>query len=191
MTLIFAIVLGFFFGFVLQKIGASNPRLIIDMLQFKNLHLMKAILLAIGLSSLVLFTLLALGLVDVGHISVKSSYVGVIVGGAILGAGWAMAGFCPGTAVVGAGAGRKDAFVFVAGGLIGAFVFMLVYGMLKGTFLFESLGGKVTLAATGSEKYPALIDGLPAIAIAGGIAVVFILIAFLLPLPKQSKSDKK
>lgn len=189
MTVILAIVLGLFFGFVLQKVGASNPRYIIDMLRFKNLHLMKAILLAIGLSSLTLFVLLATGLVDVGHVSVKASYVGVIVGGAILGAGWAMAGFCPGTAVVGAGAGRKDALVYIAGGLIGAFAFMLVYGVLKDTFLFTSLGGKVTLADTGS-KYPALLSDLPAMAVAGGISAVFIIIAFLLPLPKPEQERK-
>lgn len=185
MTVFLAIIIGLFFGFVLQKVGATNPRLIIDMLRFRNLHLMKAILLAIGLSSLVLFSLLALGLIDAGHFSVKSSYIGVIVGGAILGAGWAMAGFCPGTAVVGAGAGRKDALVFVAGGLLGAFAFTLVYASLKSTLLFDKLGGKATLADTTNTKFPVLIENVPAIAVAGGIAVVFIVIAFLLPSPKK------
>lgn len=186
MTVILAIIIGLFFGFVLQKVGAADPRLILGMLRFRNLHLMKAILLAIGLSSLALFGLLALGLIDAGHFSVKSSYVGVIVGGAILGAGWAMAGFCPGTGVVAAGAGRKDALVFIAGGLLGAFVFTLVYGMLKATFLFDKLGGKATLADTTNSKYPVLIDNVPAIAVAGGIALVFIVIAFLLPAPKKA-----
>ncbi len=190
MTLVLAILLGLLFGFTLQKVGASNPRLIIDMLRFKNLHLMKAILFAIGLSSAILFMLLAAGLVDVGHISVKSSYLGVIIGGAILGSGWAMAGFCPGTGVVGAGAGRKDALVFIAGGLLGAFVFMLIYGMLKDTFLFTSLGGKVTLVETGNHKYSALIEGISAMPIVGGISAVFILIAFLLPLPKKTQDTK-
>ncbi len=185
MMLLLAIIIGLVFGFVLQKVGAADPRLILGMLRFRNLHLMKAILLAIGLSSLALFGLLSVGLVDAGHFSVKSSYVGVIIGGAILGAGWAMAGFCPGTAVVGAGAGRKDALVFIAGGLIGAFAFMMVYASLKSTFLFDKLGGKATLADTTNAKYSVLIDNVPAIAVAGGIALVFILVAFLLPAPKE------
>lgn len=185
MNIVLAIIIGLCFGFVLQKAGAANPRFILDMLRFKNLHLMKAILLAIGLSSLALFILLASGLINVGHLSIKSAYIGVIVGGAILGAGWAMAGFCPGTAVVASGAGRKDAFVFIAGGLIGAFVFTLVYGALQDGFLFDSLGGKSTLADTTSSKFPVLIDNVPALALAGGIAVIFIVVAFLLPLPKQ------
>lgn len=181
---VLAILLGLFFGFVLQKIGAANPLRITGMLRLKDFHLMKTILLAIGLSSLFLFIGLAIGVIDTGHISVKSSYVGVLVGGALLGLGWALAGFCPGTAVVAAGSGRKDAWIFVIGGLIGAFLFTLIYGVLKDGFLFDTLGGKVTLATTGNDKYAALLGDFPALAIAGGIAVVFIVIAFLLPTKK-------
>ncbi len=184
-TVILAIVLGLFFGFVLQKVGAANPLRIIGMLRLKDFHLMKAILLAIGLSSLFLFVGLTSGLVDAGHISIKSSYVGVLVGGALLGLGWALAGFCPGTAVVASGAGRKDAWIFILGGLIGAFLFTLLYGAIKGGFLFTSLGGKVTLATTGNEKYAALLSDISPLALAGGIAVVFIVIAFLLPSKKS------
>lgn len=181
---ILAMVLGLLFGFVLQKIGAANPLRITGMLRLKDFHLMKAILLAIGLSSLFLFIGLATGMIDANHISVKSSYVGVIIGGVLLGIGWAMAGFCPGTGVVAAGAGRKDAWVFVLGGLVGAFIFTLIYGVVKDGFLFDKLGGKVTLATTGNEKYPALFGDIPALALAGGIAVAFIVIAFLLPSKK-------
>ncbi len=185
--LVLAVFLGVLFGFVLNKVGASNPKYIINMLKLKDFHLMKAILFAIGLSSLLLFGGLALGLVDAGHMSVKSSYVGVVVGGALLGLGWAMAGFCPGTAVVATGAGRKDAISFIIGGLIGAFVFTLIYASLKETFLFAELGGKVTLAATGNEKYPALFGQVPALLLSGGIATVFVMIAFLLP--SKSRED--
>jgi len=181
MELVLAILLGLFFGFVLQKCGAANPQRIIDMLRLKDLHLMKAILSGIGLSSLLLFALLAMGVIDNGNLSVKASYIGVPLGGAILGAGWAISGFCPGTGVVAAGAGRKDALFFILGGLVGAWVFMLIYGSLKSTFLFSALGGKATLAETGAEKYTTLVPSIPALAVAGGIAVLFILLAWILP----------
>jgi len=185
MQIFLAIVLGLFFGFVLQKAGAANPQKIIGMLRLKDFHLMKAILL--GISSLLLFILLALGIANSSHLSVKSAYIGVIIGGALLGMGWAMAGFCPGTGVVAAGAGRRDAMVFVIGGLIGAFIFTLIYGSIKSTFLFNKIaGGEASLAATGIEKYNTLIPGIPAVFIAGGIAVVFIIIAVILPGEKKS-----
>jgi len=186
MQIFLAIILGLFFGFVLQKAGAANPQKIIGMLRLKDFHLMKAILLGIGISSLLLFILLALGIASAEHLSVKSAYIGVIIGGALLGIGWAMAGFCPGTGVVAAGAGRKDAMIFVIGGLIGAFIFTLIYGSIKDTFLFNKIAGvSATLAETGIEKYNTLIPAIPSALLAGGIAVVFIVIAFILPGEKK------
>ncbi len=191
MEWVLAILLGLFFGFVLQKCGAANPQRIIEMLRLKDFHLMKAILSGIGLSSLLLFSLLALGVIDNGHFSVKASYVGVPLGGAILGAGWAISGFCPGTGVVAAGAGRKDALFFILGGLAGALAFMLIYGSLKSTFLFSPLGGKATLAETGVEKYTTLVSSIPALAVAGSIAVLFILLAWILPEHQEKPVEPK
>jgi uncharacterized membrane protein YedE/YeeE len=182
MELILAILIGTAFGFILQKAGAANPQRIIDMLRLKDFHLMKAIFLGIGLSSLLLFTLLALGWMDNSHLNVKTAEIAVILGGAIMGIGWAVSGFCPGTGLVAAGARRKDALFFILGGLAGALIFTLIYGSVKSTVLFEKIGGgAATLAKTGIEKYPALIPSIPALAVAGGIAIVFILIAWKLP----------
>lgn len=185
MEIVLALFLGLLFGFVLQKAGASNPTRIIDMLRFRDLHLMKAILLAIGLSSLGLFILLNKGLFDVGHLSVKSAYIGVVAGGLLLGLGWALAGFCPGTALVGMGAGRKDAWFFVLGGLLGAWMYTMVYGTIASSALFAEIGGKVTLAETGSEKFPVLITEYSGLAVAGSIALFMIVLAFILPLLKK------
>ncbi|WP_299982790.1 DUF6691 family protein [Desulfobacula sp.] len=181
MNIVLAIILGLLFGFTLQKIGAANPQKIINMLRLKDFHLMKAILLGIGISSLLLFVLINIGVVGSSNLSVKASYAGVIIGGAILGLGWAIAGFCPGTGIVAAGAGRKDALFFILGGLLGAFVFTLLYASLKATFLFADLGGKATIAATGNEKFVTLFPSMPGIAIAGGVAIILIGIAWMLP----------
>lgn len=186
MTIVLAIILGMLFGFVMQKIGAANPQVIIGMLRLKDFHLMKAIFLGIGISNLALFALVAMGVIDGGNFSVKSSYVGVIVGGAIFGIGWAIAGFCPGTGIVAAGAGRKDALSFILGGLLGAFLFTLMYGSIKATFLFNNLGGTVTLATTGNEKFASLLPTLPAVVVAGVIAIVFMVIAWKLPENKKT-----
>jgi hypothetical protein len=182
MSLFLAIVIGTFFGFALNRAGATNPDNIINMLRLTDLRLMKSILLAIGISSTVLFAGMSLGLIDPGHISIKSAYIGVIIGGALLGIGFAMTGYCPGTGLSAAATGRKDALFFIVGGLLGAFVFTLSYAFLKeNTFLFDTIaGGAVSIAQTGNDKYPSLLSANGSlIAIPLGLAIIAI--AFFLP----------
>ncbi len=182
MDIVLAIIMGILFGFALQRVGATDPQIIINMLRLKDLHLMKVILLAIAVSSALLFTGMAAGIIDPSHLSVKTSYLGVILGGIILGIGWAIAGYCPGTGVAALGDGRKDAVFFVIGGLAGAFLYMLVHSKLKGTFLLEKiLGGKVTLALTPNESFSALITGIPGVVIALIVAAALGFAAWKLP----------
>ncbi len=181
MNIILAIILGVFFGFALQRVGANNPQNIINMLRLKDLHLMKAIFFAIGISSTLLFLLITFGIIDSGHLSVKSSYIGVIVGGALLGLGFAIAGYCPGTSLTALADGRKDALFFVGGGLLGALLYTLVYGSIKETWLFDKVAGGKVMLATGSEKFEPLLPMIPGTLLAAAIGIVFMLIAWKLP----------
>jgi hypothetical protein len=181
MTIFLAIVIGAAFGFVLDRIGTTNPNWIFKMLNLTNLHLAKAILMAIGVGSILMFVGQMAGFVDVGHMSVKTAYVGVGVGGLIMGFGWAFSGYCPGTSVAAAASGRKDALFFIAGGLLGAAAYMVSYASIKGTFLMDKIaGGKVTLGTVPGAKY----EGLTAIQgdlLGIALGVVFIIVAFVLP----------
>lgn len=181
MNIVLAIILGILFGFALQRVGANNPQNIINMLRLKDLHLMKAIFFAIGMSSSLLFLLMNLDVIDSGHLSIKSSYVGVIVGGALLGIGFAIAGYCPGTSLTAIADGRKDALFFIGGGLLGALLYTLVYGSIKGTWLFDKIAGGKVMLATGSEKFEPLLPMIPGTLLAASIGVVFMLIAWKLP----------
>lgn len=159
MDITLAIIIGTVFGFALNRAGATNPENIINMLRLHDTFLMKAILFAIGLSSIALFTGLYLGFVDHAHISIKGAYIGVVLGGALLGVGFAIAGYCPGTALAGFATGRKDALFFILGGLVGALAFTLSYEWLeKNTPLFDTLaGGKSTFVSTGNDKYENIV----------------------------------
>lgn len=181
-TIILAIVIGGAFGFTLDRVGATNPGFIIRMLNLSNLHLMKTIMLAIGTGSLLMFGGLLLGVVDPGHMSVKTAYWGVFVGGLMLGAGFAISGFCPGTSLTAAATGRKDALFFILGGLVGAAAYMGAYAGVKATGLLDKIaGGKTTLGAVDGTKYDFLISGVSGemIGILGGI--LFIAIAMIAP----------
>src|SRR6056297_667740 len=177
-SIILALVIGAAFGFVLDRIGATSPNWIGRMLSLTNLHLMKTILLAIGVGSTLMYVGQMVGLVDVAHMDVKTAYVGVFIGGLMLGAGWAAAGYCPGTGVCAAATGRRDAWVFIAGGLLGAAAYMVTYPFWKGAGLLE--GEKLTLGTVPGSGY----DGL--LPVSGDIlgvvmGLLFIAIAFVLP----------
>jgi len=117
-----------------------------------------------------------LGLVDVGHMSVKTAYAGVFIGGLMLGAGWAAAGYCPGTGVCAAASGRKDALFFIAGGLLGAAAYMVTYPAWDAAGLLD--GSKLTLGAVPGAGYESLLSiSGDLLGIVMGLAFVAIAIA--------------
>jgi len=189
MTLLLAITIGGLLGFILDRVDASNPERIINMLRLKDFHLIKVILFAIGFSSLIVFILLNTGIIPPNHIKIKSAYTGVLIGGLIFGTGYAVSGYCPGTCLVGAASGRKDALFFILGGLLGAIIFSLLYGSISETFLFDKIaGGKVTVANTGIEKYKTLTSEISSLVVSGFIALSFMLIAYFIPTSKEKQA---
>ena len=180
--ILLAVFVGAAFGFALNRVGATNPQYIINMVRLTDMHLMKVIIFAVGMSSALLFAGMSAGLIDPGHLSVKATHLGVILGGMMLGVGFAIAGYCPGTGIGAAATGRLDGIVFVIGGLVGAFAYALAYAPLKATGLLDNLfGGKVSIAATPNEKFGSLVDILPGSVTAFVLALVLIFAAIALP----------
>jgi hypothetical protein len=180
MTLFLAIVLGLVFGYILQRVGASDPDKIINMLRLSDLHLAKTIFAGIGIASILFFIALKTGLLSTspGHSNALSA--AVRGGGGRFGIGWAVSGFCPGTGVVALGSGRLDAIFFILGGLLGAGAFIKMYEALSKTILFQDiLGGKTTLVQTGAGN--ALVSGPVAPILAYAIGIAFIFLAVRLP----------
>jgi hypothetical protein len=178
-SILLAIVLGAAFGVALDRIGATNPTMIGRMLNLTNLHLMKTILLAIGTASILMFGGQMLGLVDIGHMSVKAAHIGVALGGVMLGIGWAVSGYCPGTGLAAAASGRRDAVFFAVGGLVGAAAYIATYPMWKAVGVLE--GAKATLGAVPGAKYQALLPAVAGDVLGIIIGIVFVLVAWALP----------
>lgn len=127
--LILGLITGVAFGYILYRAGVSRCGCIFDALNLLNLKAVKLMLTAVAVGSLIIYPLSAMGLVSVGG---KNLYVlGILAGGGIFGLGFAIAGYCPGTALAALGAGRKDAWPMVLGGLLGAFAYSLAYPLLE------------------------------------------------------------
>jgi uncharacterized protein len=143
MTLLIGFLIGCAFGAILFLGGASSYRRILGTLLLKDMWIIKLMMTAIGVGTLGIY-LLDLG--GLANMSIKPAYVwGILAGGGIFGIGWAVSGYCPGTCVVGASEGKKDAIFTVVGALLGAFVFSLAYPYIESTLIEPANFGKVTL----------------------------------------------
>lgn len=181
MELILAIILGGLFGFALYLVGASNPKKLLSMLRLEDLSLMKIIVFGIGFSSVLLSIAIGLGIFNISHLSIKSTNLGVVIGGLIFGIGFGSVGTCPGTCVAATGTnGIRKAIAAVIGGLVGAFAFSMTYGYWKNTGLFSALDlGKLTLFNI-SDKFPSVFNiGFMGLLMVG---ILLMLVAYSLPL---------
>lgn len=135
-VLLLGLITGIAFGYILYRAGVSSCGCIFDALNLLNLKAVKLMLTAVAVGSLIVYPLAAFGVVEIGG---KTLYVGgVLLGGLIFGVGFAIAGYCPGTALASLGGGRLDALYTIVGGLLGAFAYSLVYDEIK-PFLIDTL----------------------------------------------------
>jgi hypothetical protein len=116
-----------------------------------------------------LFWLSVLGIVDLSLVYVGNTYLlPQIVGGLILGIGFVVGGYCPGTSCVGAATGRYDAMLYLLGIIAGIVVFGEMYPLVK-EFYASTAMGKVTLPELFGVSY-GLIVFLVVLMALGGFA---------------------
>jgi hypothetical protein len=133
LNMLTAFLIGTGFGFALEQAGFSSSRKLAGMFYGYDTTVLKvfftaAIVALIGAQFLGYFGVLNLNQVYVNEFYVTAS----IVGGVIMGAGFIMGGFCPGTGICAMSIGKIDAMVFVAGGFAGAFLFTETYPLIEG-----------------------------------------------------------
>lgn len=118
------LLIGFSFGFVLEMAGFGNSRKLAAQFYFKDMTVLKVMFGAIIVAMVLIFWASAVGLVDYNLLWVNPTYLWPgIVGGLIMGAGFIIGGFCPGTSLVGAATLKLDAIAFALGVVFGIFLF--------------------------------------------------------------------
>jgi uncharacterized membrane protein YedE/YeeE len=176
LTLALGLALGAAFGALLQLSGASSHTKIVNALRLKDLTIMKLILMAIGAG---LIGVHLLDLFGLANMKVKELYLlGIILAGVIFGVGFALTGYCPGTALAASAEGKPDAWVTVLGGLCGALVFAFMFPEIEESLLTVGRYGPVTI--------PGLV-GIHGMWIAAPLGIVCIWLAMRLPGPRGAR----
>ncbi|MCF6365477.1 MAG: YeeE/YedE family protein [Bacteroidales bacterium] len=137
---VIALVLGIAFGYILESAGFSSSRKLAGVFYGYDFVVLRVFFTAAITAAIGLFYFDYLGWLNFSEIYVNKLYVGsAIVGGMIMGLGFIIGGFCPGTSACAAAIGKVDAMIFIGGVVIGAIIFDAGYP-LWGEF-YES-GGK-------------------------------------------------
>jgi len=123
------LVCGVLFGFVLESAGFGSPAKLTGQFRLTDWSVFKVMFTAIVVAAVGLWAMRVLGLMAPDSLFVQPALVmASAVGGALIGAGFAIGGYCPGTSMVGMSSGRLDALVFVVGLFIGTTAFAGFYG---------------------------------------------------------------
>lgn len=121
------LLMGMYLGVLFVKSEVASWERIHDMFLFKEPHMYLIICLAIvvAMASMWLIKRLHIKTVDGKPIKYepKPYHAGVVVGGMMFGAGWAITGACPGPIYAQMGAGQWMALFTFAGAMLGMFTY--------------------------------------------------------------------
>jgi len=136
--LVLGLLFGVVFGFLLQKGGVAKYDVLMGQFFLTDFTVIKVMLTAITVGMLGVFSLRALGLVEL-HVK-PTRYAANIAGGLIFGVGLGLLGYCPGTGVAALGQGNYDAIAGILGLMAGSYLYAETSGYLSSTI--EKMGNR-------------------------------------------------
>jgi len=170
LQLFLGLLIGFCFGFLLQKGGVTRYDVIMRQLLLQDWVVVKIILTAIITGMIGIYLLRIPGLVKLHTKS--GSFGSTVIGGIIFGIGFAILGYCPGTLAGAAGQGSLDALIGgVPGMVVGAGIYATIYPRL--------LGHVLNLGEFDKETIPQIFGVKPWPVIAVVTAAILLFLAVL------------
>jgi hypothetical protein len=219
LNFVVALFVGIAFGFVLEQAGFSTSKKLVGLFYGYDFTVLRVFFTA-GVTAMIgVIAMGHFGMLDLSLIYINPTFLySALVGGLIMGLGFVIGGFCPGTGICSAAIGKIDAMIFVVGLFIGVLVFAEGYPIWENLYkaenwgsprIFELLGMSQSLfafllmlmavgafwAVTFVEKK---VNGIPGEEFnmkkiyygLTGIALVIGLSAFILPDRKDAIMDK-
>jgi uncharacterized protein len=140
-ALIAAVVIGFAFGWFLERGGLGSAPKLAGQFYLTDLTVFKVMFSALVTAMLGAFWLDRLGVLQLDLVYLPETFVvPQALGGVLFGAGFLVAGLCPGTSCVAAAAGRRDGLGVMVGMLIGVALFNLGFDQISSIYAATPLG---------------------------------------------------
>jgi uncharacterized protein len=141
--LVLGLLFGVVFGFLLQKGGVAKYEVLMGQFLLTDFTVIKVMVTAIIVGMLGIFSLRALGLVEL-HVK-PTRYAANIAGGLLFGIGLGLLGYCPGTGVAALGQGNYDAIAGILGLMAGSYFYAETSGYVGSTIQKIGNRGRIML----------------------------------------------
>jgi hypothetical protein len=152
-NMLFAFIIGIGFGFVLESNGFSSSRRLAGMFYGYDGTVLKVFFTAAIVGALGLLFLSLFGQIDLNFIYINPTYLySAIGGGVIMGTGFIIGGYCPGTSFCAAAIGKLDALAFIGGIFIGIFVFTEGFPLWEEFFYAKNMGSPILSDVLGTSR---------------------------------------
>lgn len=152
-NLVVALIAGIGFGFVLEQAGFSSTKKLVGLFYGYDFTVLKVFFTA-GVTAMIGVLLFGqIGILDLSLIYINPTFLrSALVGGAIMGVGFIIGGFCPGTSVCAASIGKLDGLAFVFGSGLGVLAFAEGYPMFEKIYLAQAWGPVLINEKLGMSK---------------------------------------
>lgn len=165
--LVMAFVIGIGFGFFLERAGFGNGKKLAMQFYFRDMAVLKVMFTAIVTAMLGVYYLSVFGMLDLSMVYlVPTNILPQVAGGLILGFGFVIGGYCPGTSCVSAATGKFDGMIYLLGVVVGIFVFGEMYPLV-GNFYNATPMGQITVAEWANIPYGILVFAVVLMALGG------------------------
>jgi hypothetical protein len=166
-SMVVAFVIGIGFGFFLERAGFNSARKLAAQFYFTDLTVFKVMFTAIITAMVGLYYLSVIGFVDITLVYLTPTYLlPDIVGGLLLGIGFVIGGYCPGTSCVAAATGRIDGLSYILGIFAGILGFAEVFPLVSNFYISTAMG-QITLPQVTGLPYGFLVFVVVLMAIGG------------------------
>ncbi|MCX8113865.1 MAG: YeeE/YedE thiosulfate transporter family protein [Burkholderiaceae bacterium] len=162
--LLVALALGFGFGWFLERAGFGSACRLCAQFYLYDMTVLKVMFTAIVTAAVGLWGFSAIGVLDLSAVYLTPTSIGAqLLGGLLLGAGFVIGGYCPGTSVTATASGSGDGFVFMLGFAAGLAIYAVAFPGLELWANANSIG-EVTLPQAWGVPYGAVVLGLVVVA---------------------------
>ena len=133
--------IGIAFGFVLERAGFGRAPLLAAQFYGTNMRVFKVMFTGIATCAIGIGVLSGVGVLDLAQVTVPETFLWPqVAGGALLGVGFIVAGYCPGTSCAAAASGNLDGLVTYLGVGLGTLLFGGFYPWLEKFYTSSAMG---------------------------------------------------